>query len=620
MQQPSGTLRQPSQIIQRPPAPQVEGGAGASTGARRKGQRARQKIAGIPIPPLKLRHILFALLLVSGIVPLLISSYHLIGTNQELLESQQKELLTKSAEGYALQLSDGLEAHRKHLEQLGRGLLAVPGEGSVTDRLRTSWAREFLRQGARGFVALRVLDRDGQGLGPALDEANAGVDAVMAEAHSMARDRGEVVYRFAQTRLPSGGQAPTAVIAVPVTSADGGEVLVVEGLVRLPFDPSGDDMFLIDNEGKRLWSVGTRPEVDQALLGSVLVADFLTNRFSISSEEELIVDNRTFRLLARVVPVEAPEWGVVVHKPINLAFRQVQDMVQTTAMTSVVVVALALFFAFIATRWLTSPIQRLTETSHEIAAGNFDRRVPTEGITLEVVDLAEDFNRMSDTVENYIGQLQQAAQKNRQLFISSIRAFAAAIDAKDPYTRGHSERVARYSRAIARYLGLPSDQQERVWISAVLHDVGKIGVEDRVLLKMGRLTDEEFELMKRHPVIGADIVEPISELRAMLPGIRWHHEAWDGSGYPDGIKGEQIPLMARIIGVADTFDAITTNRPYQKASGPDYALQIIKKLTGSRFDAKIVTAFLLAYDAGHIRMDPPAAETMPSPNQAVATG
>ena len=162
---------------------------------------------------------------------------------------------------------------------------------------------------------------------------------------------------------------------------------------------------------------------------------------------------------------------------------------------------------------------------------------------------------------------------------------------------------ARYSRAIARYLGLPKDVQEKVWVSAVLHDIGKIGVRDEVLRKVGHLTEVEFDQMKQHPVIGADIVEPVSALRDMLPGIRWHHEAWNGSGYPDGLRGEQIPLMARVIGVADTFDAITTNRPYQEASSPEKAMEIIKKLTGTKFDAKIVTAFLLAWEAGHIRMD-----------------
>ena len=114
--------------------------------------------------------------------------------------------------------------------------------------------------------------------------------------------------------------------------------------------------------------------------------------------------------------------------------------------------------------------------------------------------------------------------------------------------------------------------------------------------------------MKLHPVIGADIVEPISALREMLPGIRWHHEAWNGTGYPDKLQGENIPLMARIIGVADTFDAITTNRPYQTASSPEYATETIKKLTGTKFDAKVVTAFLLAWEAGHIKLDREKAE------------
>ena len=272
-------------------------------------------------------------------------------------------------------------------------------------------------------------------------------------------------------------------------------------------------------------------------------------------------------------------------------------------MFSALAALLALVMALLASRRFSQPIQRLAEGTHEIAAGHFDRRVSTEGLSFEVAELAEDFNRMSDTVESYIERLQRAAEVNRRLFISSIRAFAAAIDAKDPYTRGHSERVASYSRAIARYLGLPKDVQEKVWISAVLHDVGKIGVEDRVLKKHGVLTPEEFDQMKLHPVIGADIIEPISALREHLPGIRWHHEAWNGTGYPDGLKGEQIPLIARVIGVADTFDAITTNRPYQTASSPEFAIQTVKKLTGTRFDARIVTGFLLAWDAGQIAMD-----------------
>jgi putative nucleotidyltransferase with HDIG domain len=200
-----------------------------------------------------------------------------------------------------------------------------------------------------------------------------------------------------------------------------------------------------------------------------------------------------------------------------------------------------------------------------------------------------------------VQQLRQAAQANRELFIGSLRAFVAAVDAKDPYTRGHSERVASYSRTIGRYLQLPEEVQHKIWIGALLHDVGKIGVEDRILRKEGVLLPEEYEQMKLHTVMGADIMSPIEQLREMIPAIRSHHEAWNGRGYPDGLKGEQIPLFARIVGVADTFDAITTNRPYQQAYSLQFAVETITRLTGSRFDAKIVTAFLRAFEAGEIR-------------------
>ena len=191
-----------------------------------------------------------------------------------------------------------------------------------------------------------------------------------------------------------------------------------------------------------------------------------------------------------------------------------------------------------------------------------------------------------------------------------MRAFTAAIDAKDPYTKGHSERVAAYSRVISKFLDLPAEMEHRVWVGALMHDVGKIGIEDRILKKGGVLTDDEYEIMKLHPAIGAEIMSRIEQLKEMLPAIRWHHEAWNGKGYPDGLRGEQIPLMARIVGIADTFDAITTNRPYQRAFEPDFAVKTITRLAGARFDAKIVTAFLRAFEAGQIQVLHPAMPTM----------
>jgi len=180
---------------------------------------------------------------------------------------------------------------------------------------------------------------------------------------------------------------------------------------------------------------------------------------------------------------------------------------------------------------------------------------------------------------------------------------AAAIDEKDPYTRGHSGRVAKYSVMIGDVLGMSADDLDRLRISALLHDVGKIGVDDRVLKKPGRLNEEELNVMKQHPVKGANIMRPVAQLKEMLPGIELHHERLDGLGYPYGLRGDQIPLMARIIAVADTLDAITTERPYQAAQGLEFAVERIRALVNSRFDPQVVSALETAVASGLIRLN-----------------
>lgn len=579
---------------------------------------------GAPTPPgtpveetgstshVRLRHVLFALLLLPCILPLLISSTILINDNKETLKDQEKVLLTNSAQEFVGQLSESLARRRVQITQLARGVVAVPGMASLEDRLREPWVSEMFGRFAEDHPDLIVLNAFGQdrrGLSAGRD-VGPQADGALVEAFDTALRLGEVAYKFVPL---STRQEPAVAITVPVPVPDGSDILVMQALVPLDFGSGStsreafdrEDFFLVDSSGKLLWTASEKETVQQALLGSPLVEDFARNpTFSVTGEYDLRLGEERYPVLARVVRVQETGWGLVAHKARDVAFQQVSDMVFNTVLVSVLAIMMALLFAILATRWFARPIQKLAETSHEIAAGKFDRRVRVEGLmTAEIADMAGDFNRMGDYVETYIEQLRKAAEANRTLFISSIRAFAAAIDAKDPYTRGHSERVAAYSRSIARYLGLAKDMQEKVWISGVLHDVGKIGVQDRVLLKQGVLTQEEFEQMKAHPVIGADIIEPIRALRDMIPGIRWHHEAWNGTGYPDRLKGEQIPLMARIIGVADTFDAITTNRPYQTASSPEYAIETIRKLTGTKFDAKIVSAFLLAWKSGHIVSD-----------------
>jgi putative nucleotidyltransferase with HDIG domain len=180
-----------------------------------------------------------------------------------------------------------------------------------------------------------------------------------------------------------------------------------------------------------------------------------------------------------------------------------------------------------------------------------------------------------------VGSLGGVGFHDRELFMGSIQMLAGAVDEKDPYTRGHSDRVTRYSMMIAREMGLSEDATEVVRVSAQLHDVGKIGIEDLILKKPGALTTEEFAIMKTHTTKGANILRPVAQLKDMIPGIELHHESLDGRGYPHGLHGDEIPLLARIIAVADTFDALTTNRPYQQAHDPLEALRIIHNLSSS---------------------------------------
>ena len=179
---------------------------------------------------------------------------------------------------------------------------------------------------------------------------------------------------------------------------------------------------------------------------------------------------------------------------------------------------------------------------------------------------------------------------------------AGAVDEKDPYTRGHSDRVTRYSVLLATEMGNTMEEIEKVRVSAQLHDVGKIGIEDRILKKPGALTPEEYEIMKTHTVKGANIVRQVEMLKDMIPGIELHHESLDGRGYPHGLKGDQIPELARIIMVADTFDAMTTNRPYQAAMDPEYVIRIINSMVNTKFDPRVVAALSVIFQRGGFRI------------------
>jgi len=186
-----------------------------------------------------------------------------------------------------------------------------------------------------------------------------------------------------------------------------------------------------------------------------------------------------------------------------------------------------------------------------------------------------------------------------ELFLSSIRAIVEAVDAKDPYTRGHSSRVVEYSLIIGEAVNLNKDDLKRLEVSAILHDVGKIGIPDRILGKPGKLTYDEYAYMKRHPELGSSIIEPIAELRDLIPNILHHHERYDGNGYPTGLRGKKIPLFARIICVADSYDAMTTDRPYRRKKSISQALKELEENSGSQFDARLAAIFVKEIRKNH---------------------
>lgn len=184
---------------------------------------------------------------------------------------------------------------------------------------------------------------------------------------------------------------------------------------------------------------------------------------------------------------------------------------------------------------------------------------------------------------------------------STLYAFVETIEARDPYTKQHSASVSKYAMTIARASGFTQEDVAKLNVSGNLHDIGKIGIPDNILLKPGRLTDEEYEIIKKHPIIGSNIIAHLGMWTEEQDIIRHHHERFDGKGYPDGLKGEEIPLLSRILSVADVYDALTTDRSYRRKMSDDVAVNIIKENSGSQFDSKIVDVFLDLHSKGTIK-------------------
>jgi hypothetical protein len=210
-------------------------------------------------------------------------------------------------------------------------------------------------------------------------------------------------------------------------------------------------------------------------------------------------------------------------------------------------------------------------------------------------DISSYDTQLLEASASHLGSVLETAylyEQQATMFLGTISSLIRALDAKDPYTRGHSDRVAALSRQLARSAGLGEKLAERYHIAGLLHDVGKIGVPEAVLCKPGRLTDEEFAVIMRHPEIGYNILDGVPGMEDLLPGVMHHHERFDGKGYPHGLVGEEIPMIARVLCLADTFDAMSSNRAYRSAMTRDTVLAEITRCAGSQFDPELAPLFV----------------------------
>jgi len=548
-------------------------------------------------------------------------------TNERLLQNT----VTRS-------LSDDISQHQDSLGMMLANLssaIQVASGGDITDaHVETPELRALLENfvSSSGDLAYAtLLNTDAKGISAGRISPDAFLQRELERAFAAAQENRS--YTGQALVIGSGKTEKTVILVSTPVTVDGhflGMVGAVEDLQFLirrlqEINRGGLTPYVVDAQGRLVAGGSEDYATGQDMTNLEIVRNFVdqgskTQFVAATHEFSARINGANTQMLGTYSPVSSLDWAVVVQKPRAEAYRGVFEMQHTARLLAFLAVLLSIVISIVAARLITNPLDVLTNFSHAITRGDFSQRVKLKSRS-EIGELAATFNTMSEELEHFILDLKRAATENRDLFMSSIQMLAGAVDEKDPYTRGHSDRVTKYSVMIAREMGLEESFIETLQISAQLHDVGKIGIEDRILKKPGALTPEEFEIMKTHTTKGAHILRGVKQLAAMLPGIELHHESLDGRGYPHGLKGEAIPLLPRIIAVADTFDALTTNRPYQKAHDAEQALRIIHSLAGKRLDPAPVAAINTLYERGDIRIQkrvPAATVTSAASSQEVA--
>jgi putative nucleotidyltransferase with HDIG domain len=573
---------------------------------------------------IRLLYIVLGVLLLVGLLPLAFAGTLLSGRSAEELRSVEGRYQAQLVQDKARQIELYGQRYRDVVTGLARAFEIAGGIKALNDAGYDSRLQKTLEEDPN-LIALAIWPVGGKvqrAFQPDVIQRGE-VDQRVSEVLSKMNGRGIVVSR---PQIIRSGQEMALTVAAPVMGGEDGDDVVAAVVAIISFqevfeavhqstskserellDAGLPVVFVVDQNGRAV----AHPEASVAfsekpMTDLKVVQDWQESGAQVQSALEpftLVRDGRKVDMLGSYATAELDKnsrLGVIAIQDESAALASVSDMRRQTIWISLVAGMLTLVIGFFFAKKLTQPVQELAIGAHRIASGDFSQRIEVRSRT-ELGALGDSFNLMTDQLENYIKDLQRSADENRELFLGTVKGLAAAIDGKDPYTRGHSERVSRISLAIAQRLGLADDECEKIRISALLHDVGKIAIDDNILKKPAALTDDEFVIMKQHPQKGYKIMSQIRAMKEFLPGMYMHHEMVNGQGYPQGLKGDEIPLMAKIVAVADTFDAMTTDRPYQQAMKFEDAVKRIETFVGTRYDPGVVSAFVQACDEGQIR-------------------
>jgi putative nucleotidyltransferase with HDIG domain len=560
-------------------------------------------------------YVILSVLILISVVPMYFYSAKVEAINRDRLITNERLLQNTVTRSLADDISQRQESLRMMLANLSSALQVASGGDITSDNVEAPELRALLEtfvSSSDDLAYVTLLNSEAKGISAGRIAPDAFLRRELQRSFAAASEGRS--YNGPALVVGNGKAARTVMLVSTPVMYSGRFLGMIGTVVDLQFlirrlqevERGGLTPYVVDSDGRLVAGATSEYVTGQDMTNLEIVKNFVDQ----GSKAQLVAATREFTMrvgktnigmLGTYSPVLNLDWAVVVQKPRDEAYSSVFEMQHTARLLALFAVLLSVGISIYAAQRITHPLKVLTQSSRAIARGDFSQRVLLKSRT-EIGELADTFNTMSEELEQFVLDLKNAAQQNLELFMGSIQMLAGAVDEKDPYTRGHSDRVTRYSMMIAKEMGLSAEAAEVVRVSAQLHDVGKIGIEDQILKKPGALTTEEFAIMKTHTTKGANILRPVAQLKEMIPGIELHHESLDGRGYPHGLAGDQIPLLPRIIAVADTFDALTTNRPYQQAFDPLEALRIIHNLSGKRLDPAAVAALTAIYQRGEIRI------------------